>query len=117
MGISKSRDLLCDRQGNYITDERYKEIKRLHVMLQAARIPHTFAKIFDGYQICYPCGGKERVADAVEHFGSYGSENDLLEIMGLLTPEDAKGNSVLGHLTAEDVFERMRKHYQEEDRK
>ena len=45
--------------------------------------------------------------DAIEHSGSYGSKKDLLEIMGLLTPEEQKLNSVLGYLTAREVFERI----------
>lgn len=40
--------------------------------------------------------------DAVEHFGSYGNEDDQEEIMGLLTPEEEKWDSVIGHLSAEE---------------
>jgi hypothetical protein len=49
--------------------------------------------------------------DAIEHYGSYGNSCDELEIMGLLTPEEVEYDSVVGYLTAEDVFERIRKHY------
>ena len=44
--------------------------------------------------------------DAVCHFGSYGYEEGLLEIMGtLVRPEDR--DSVAGCLTAEDVIKRI----------
>ena len=47
-------------------------------------------------------------------YGSYGYDNGLLEIMGLLTPEELEYDSVCGYLTAEDVFQRIDKHYKEE---
>lgn len=49
-------------------------------------------------------------------FGCYGREKDLLEIMGLLTPEEEKINSVIGYLTAEDVFERITKYLDRENK-
>lgn len=39
------------------------------------------------------------------------SEQDLLEIMGLLTEEEEKIDRVLGWLTAKDVFDRIYEHY------
>ena len=103
---------LIDKYGNYILNERYTEILKLDKMLDEAEIPHTLKRSMDGWQVCYPSVGKDRVADAIETFGSYGVEENLLEIMGLLTPEEAEHDSVLGHLTAENVFERMRAHYE-----
>ena len=43
----------------------------------------------------------------------YGSSEGLLEISGLMTREemDIVHDTVLGHLTAEDVFARIRGHY------
>lgn len=43
----------------------------------------------------------------------YGRDQDLLEISGLMTKEEyaRTGDTVLGHLAPEDVFERIRKHY------
>jgi hypothetical protein len=38
----------------------------------------------------------------------YGSEDGLLEIMGLLTPEEEGWDEVRGWLTAEDVFSRIK---------
>ena len=109
----KSFEELFNNDGAYKTDERYKEIFRLDEMLTAKEIPHVFHKVMDGWQIVYPGDGEKRVVDAIEHFGSYGNEQDLLEIMGLLTPEEEECDSVLGYLTAEEVFERIEKHWNE----
>lgn len=97
--------------GGYVTaNSRYQEILRLRKMLREANIPHAFDRIFDGWIVCYPTA-EERVMDAIEHRGSYGNFEDKLEIFGLLTPEEASEGDVLGHLTAEEVFERIRKHH------
>lgn len=101
-----------DSEGRYITNPKYTEIIRLHEMLDKAGIPHTFEKFMDGWQVCYP-QGEDCVMDAIQHCGSYGRELNLLEIMGLLTTEEAEHDSVVGWLNAEDVFERIRKHYSE----
>lgn len=109
------------------------EIHRLHDMLTAAGIDHewvdrsrdsTFVRgrqINWGYQICvyYPNG--ERMISAIEGAGTYGyggfdhgmfetdeKDGDLIEIMGLLTPEEEKHDCVLGWLTAENVFQRIK---------
>lgn len=98
----------------WTTDSKYQEILKLDKMLIEADIPHTLRKLMDGWQICYPDtdrGDPYCIMDAIQHCGSYGREADLLEIMGLLTPEEEQHDSVLGHLTAENVFERIRKHY------
>lgn len=93
-------------------NENYKGILRLESMLCEAGIPYEIIRKFDGWQIWYP-SASNHVADAIEHFCSYGSEDDKLEIMGLLTEEEEKSDSVLGWLTAEEVFERIEKHYLE----
>ncbi len=110
----KTLKKLYDENGNYITDGRYREILRLDAMLTQKGIPHTFHKFMDGWQVIYPEDGEERVMDAIEHFGSYGHEDDLIEIMGLLTPEELKHDSVLGGLTAEDVCSRIERHWKGE---
>lgn len=97
---------------NYSTDSNYQEILKLDRMLTDASIPHTLDRLFDGWQVCYPTREQpEPVMDAIEHYGSYGKDEDKLEIMGLLTPDEEEHDSVLGYLTAEDVFERIRKHH------
>lgn len=104
---------LFDADGKYITDNRYQEILRLDAMLTEKQIPHTCQKFMDGWQVIYPEDGEKRVMDAIEHFGSYGEEEDLLEIMGLLTPEEEKDDNVLGYLTAEEVCKRIEQHWEE----
>ena len=110
----KTYDQLFDAEGKYITDSRYQEIHVLDKMLAEAEIPHTMKPFGDGFQICYPVESPpDRVMDAIEHYGSYGSESDLLEIMGLLTPEEQEHDSVLGYLSAKDVFKRIERHWKE----
>lgn len=105
------------------------EIERLHEMLLDAGIEHEwidrqeefgFDKLppsFDdvkwGYHIIVYKEDGERLISVIEGYGSYGYgyyagfEMDLLEIQGLLTPEERKQNDVAGWLTAEDVFDRI----------
>lgn len=98
--------------------QRYTEIFRLKKMLENAHIPFEWLEHGgdkQGYQICYPEKGEKRVCSVIEHQYSYGSERDLLEIMGLLTPEEEKdwgGDTVLGYLTADDVFSRISAHWE-----
>lgn len=99
--------------GTWQTNPRFQEILRLDKMLNEANIPHVLTRVMDGWQVAYPVARNETncVMDAVEHNGSYGRGEDKLEIMGLLTPEEEEYDEVLGYLTAEEVFERIRKHY------
>lgn len=90
----------------------YKEIHRLAEMLTAEKIPHALMKLFDGWKISYKEGGIE-VLSVIEHQYSYGSDEDRLEIMGLLTPAELEEDLVKGHLTAEEVFNRIKKHNEE----
>lgn len=92
--------------------KKYKEIFLLKKMLKKENIPFIFRNIFDGFQICYP-DIKNKECSVIEHIGSYGHEQDLLEIMGLLTDGETD-DDVLGYLNAENVFERIRKHYRGE---
>lgn len=103
---------LFDENFNYILDDRYKEILLLDRMLTEAKIPHTLTRFMDGWQVCYPEYSPEaRVCDAIEHCGSYGNAIDKLELMGLLTDSEKECDSVVGGLTAEDIFDRIKIHY------
>ena len=75
--------------------------------------PITMKEFMDGWQICYPVDFpiEKRVVSVIEHYGSYGHAQDTLEIMGLLTDEERRYDSVVGSLTAQDVFDRIQKHY------
>ena len=62
--------------------------------------------VFNRHQIIVKDEDGVVIWDAVCHFGSYGYEEGLLEIMGtLVRPEDR--DSVAGWLTAEDVIKRI----------
>jgi len=87
--------------------EKYTEILRLKEMLEKDDIPFVFRPQFDGYTIKYG----EDVCSVIEHDGSYGSDKNLLEIMGLLTKKEQKDDDILGYLSAENVFKRIKKHY------
>ena len=71
------------------TKKRYKEILKLKGMLEKAKIPFEFSELFGGYHITYPIN-KFRICSVIEHDRSYGSEQDLLEIKGLLTKNEKK---------------------------
>lgn len=90
---------------------KYKEIFLLKEMLEKENIPFIFRNLFDGFQICYP-DIKNKVCSVIEHEGSYGHNQDRLEIMGLISDEETN-DDVLGYLTAEDVFNRIYKHFKE----
>ena len=103
----------------------YGEIFRLKEMLEKANIPFVYTDesfdldefSFEKYHIEYPCsykGNRDRVCSVIQGWGTYGCEQDLLEIMGLLTDEEEaeEYGSVKGYLTAKDVFERIQKHYE-----
>jgi hypothetical protein len=92
----------------------YKEIFKLKELLEKSRIPFVWKerKESNGYQILYP-GAEDVVCSVIEHQFSYGNEKDLLEIQGLMTKREEieYSDNVLGYLTAENVFERIGKHF------
>ena len=83
-------------------------------MLESAKIPFDFSELHGGYHIVYPSDGSEYICSVIEHDGSYGRTKDLLEIQGLMTKEELEEtqDTVLGYLTAEDVFQRIKKHWE-----
>ena len=104
---------------------RYTEILKLKEMLEEANIPFTFTddffnvkvkidtgtpvdKVFYSHQ--YPAYQIRlgNLADVIEHCYSIGCLKDKLEIMGGLTEEEMDYDSVLGYLTAEEVFKRFK---------
>lgn len=96
-----------------INNQYKKEALRLASMCLAHNIPFEIAEYWNGFLIGYPClKQEERVSDAVCHDGSYGRNDGLLEIKGLVNEEEV-GDSVEGWLTAEQVFERWHKHWLE----
>jgi len=85
------------------------EITKLAILLAKANIPFEITSCNDAPQICYPQKAP-RVCDAVCHKFSYGGEEGLLEILGLVSEPEI--DSVEGWLTAEEVFERIKTHYE-----
>lgn len=94
-------------------NKKYKEILVLDKMLTDSHIPHKKETMFGGWHICYP-SKEDTICSVIEHDGSYGRSDDLIEIMGLLTDEEREYGDAVGGLTAEDVFERIKKHYESE---
>jgi len=83
------------------------EIMKLHEMLEKANIPHEYSDRSDGKFISYP-QHQNFICDACCFTGSYGYEAGLIEIMGLLTPEEYENDDVVGWLDAENVFNRIK---------
>lgn len=110
----------------YFIESKYKEIFKLKQMLEKEKIPFDFTcesypeSNFIHYHLEYPSEfdmDGTRVISVVEGIGSYGREADKLEIIGLLTLEEAERDSVAGWLTADDVFRRIKEHYENESQK
>lgn len=89
------------------------EIEKLHFLLSEAGIPHEFIDREILKQICYP-SSSNIVASVIFGEGTYGFKSGLLEIFGLLTDKEAEIDEVAGHLSAEEVFRRIFKHYRKE---
>ena len=86
------------------------EMEKLIKLLAEAKIPFKIRDCWGTLQVGYP-NFDNLVCDAVCHSFSYGHEEGLLEIMGLVDEEEV-GDSVEGYLTAEEVFERIKTHYE-----
>lgn len=100
---------------NIQKNKKYTEILKLAEMLKNARIPFGLFDAFDGYQIIYYGRTSSNwICSAIEFTGSYGAEENLIEIMGLVTPEE-DNDDVLGRLTAENVFNRIAQHWKSTD--
>lgn len=84
----------------------YTEIIRLKKMLEKENIPFTFEPLYEGFHITVMSDNHS--ISIIEHRYSYGNEKDLLEIFGGLTKEEKKDDAVLGYLTAEEVFKRVK---------
>ena len=84
-----------------------KEIFKLKELLEDANIPFEFIerKEMEGYQIVYEHNEKF-VCSVIQHKFSYGYDVNLLEMLGLTKYDDVEG-----YLSAEEVFERIKKHY------
>jgi len=88
------------------------EMQKLINKLAEANIPYEVAThpFTNTPQVWYPTR-ENPVCDAICHEFSYGYSEGLLEIMGLVDEKKSGGDSVEGYLTADEVFERIAKHY------
>ena len=88
------------------------EMQKLINMLAKADIPYelTVQPFTNTIQVWYPTQANP-VTDVICHEYSYGGKEGLLEIMGLVNEKNTGGDSVEGHLTADEVFERIAKYH------
>ena len=94
----------------------YKEIFRFKEMLKETNIRFEW-NVYNfmggrGYQIIIYSKDGTYLCDCIENFRSYGNKEDKLEIVGGLTEEERADGSVLGWLTAEEVFKRFKYCYE-----
>ena len=92
----------------------YKEIMALANMLAGAGIPFDLTRLYDGWRLLYYSSDAE-LCSVIEHQYSYGGRSDMLELRGLLTPEEKKYDSVVGFMTAQEAFSRISKHWRSVD--
>lgn len=115
--------LMMALSGGFAESDASAELEKLDNLLKKANIP--FENF--GMQICYygPEGRPKSESNTVWQgtgmgavcsviANGYGFADGLLEISGLVTKEemDRVHDTVLGHLTAEDVFARIKTHYE-----
>ena len=85
-----------------------QEILKLKAKLDGAGIRYDLRPSYGGYQLHYFGHGNEKcVCSVIETPSSYGYAEDLLEISGLTR----NGENVEGHLSADEVFSRILRHY------
>ena len=101
--VEEDRKLMKNNEylNEYLKDKEYYQILLFDDFREVMERYNTY-KVFDNEKI---------IISIVQGYGTYGEEDDLLEIMGLLTEEEEKIDSVTGYLTAEDVFNRIVKYF------
>ena len=83
-------ELKFDENGKVIHNrDKYTAIKELDRRLTKLGISHEMHELLDGYQICVPEDYEPMYfdGDAIQHHGSYGAEQNLLEVWGFNLPE------------------------------
>lgn len=99
-------------------DTGYKELDKLEDYLIKEKIPYTRKddEMLDGWRSWHQIKvfkdedrkkSDEYWWDAICHYGSYGYEEGLLEVMGEPVVREDDDDSVCGYLTAEDVINRF----------
>lgn len=87
---------------------RYLEILFLERELLETDIHFTLHRLYDGWQIVIYDRDGNYLTDVIEHSGSYGAEDDLLEVMGALVEDTNDDDEVEGYLSAFDILEKLR---------
>lgn len=103
--FEKDRKLMKNNEylNEYLKDKEYYQILLFN----------DFREVMDHYNTYKVFDNEKRIISIVQGYGTYGEEDDLLEIMGLLTEEEEKIDDVTGYLTAEDVFNRIIKYFKD----
>ena len=90
---------------------KYTEIFKLKKMLEEEGIAFEFrdrrTPHYEFWQIIVLREDESRLISVIEGMGTYGQEENLLEINGCLTEEEMQDSCVKGYLTAEEVFDRI----------
>lgn len=86
----------------------WTQIDELITMLEKTNIPFEVTPQRGRPQVWYP-NQECPICDAICHWGSYGHQTGLIEIMGLTHNND----TVEGYLNAEEVFSRIKAHWEE----
>lgn len=87
----------------------YQEIMRLRRMIIKAELPNCeMTYLLDGFKFTLYNNESEVLCNVIEHQYSYGNKNDLLELNGGLTKEEKSLDHVIGNLSAEEVFKRLK---------
>ena len=99
--LEEDRKLM--KNNEYLKDKEYYQILLFD----------DFREVMEHYDVYKVFNDKKRIISIVQGYRTYGEEYDLLEIMGLLTEEEEKIDSVTGYLTAENVFDRIVKYFKD----
>lgn len=90
-----------------ITNIDLTELDKLEKLLRSSGYGHVIRRDDAGFhQIFVEKPDGTRMWDAICHFGSYGHEKGLLEVMGAPVVSPDYEDSVEGWLTADEVFSR-----------
>lgn len=102
---------VCEDQVMSELDKLEKYLKEHNITYDRVDKPRKLFEYSEVHQIIVYEKG-ERVWDAICHPGSYGYEEGLLEVMGEPVVRPSDGDTVCGHLTAEDVIARYEEYKQ-----
>lgn len=90
-----------------------KEIEKLKKLLEEEGIPFEYTKQTTTgkiHRILYP-NGENTVCEVVQESSIDVETDNLLVITGLLTIEESENYIVVGHLMAEDIYYRIKRHW------